>query len=257
MSNPSHRSLSAPSPPSDLAEGPTSFYRLEPPRRGDRPRLPRPSSLLHTHPPRERAAQRGRRPCDARARRGRSRVEPLQRGSGLPLHAHPRRPAGLHRACPRSWTWPPCGTGSARWAAIPARINPLVPADLVIDHSVQVDFFGTGYAFERNVAREYERNRERYALLRWAQEAFENYSVVPPGTRASCIRSTWSIWRRSSTGASTAGPCWPTRTRWSGRTRTPRWSTDWAWWAGGSGESRPRPCCWGSRTTCCSPRWWA
>ena len=64
----------------------------------------------------------------------------------------------------------------------PARINPLVPADLVIDHSVQVDFFGTGYAFEKNVAREYERNRERYALLRWAQEAFENYSVVPPGT---------------------------------------------------------------------------
>ena len=64
----------------------------------------------------------------------------------------------------------------------PARINPLVPADLVIDHSVQVDFFGTGYAFERNVAREYERNRERYALLRWAQEAFENYRVVPPGT---------------------------------------------------------------------------
>ncbi len=64
----------------------------------------------------------------------------------------------------------------------PAKINPLVPADLVIDHSVQVDFFGTGYAFEKNVAREYERNRERYALLRWAQEAFENYRVVPPGT---------------------------------------------------------------------------
>ncbi len=64
----------------------------------------------------------------------------------------------------------------------PAKINPLVPADLVIDHSVQVDYFGTDYAFERNVAREYERNRERYALLRWAQEAFENYRVVPPGT---------------------------------------------------------------------------
>ena len=64
----------------------------------------------------------------------------------------------------------------------PRRINPLVRADLVIDHSVQVDFFGTGFAFEKNVAREYERNRERYALLRWAQEAFENYSVVPPGT---------------------------------------------------------------------------
>ena len=64
----------------------------------------------------------------------------------------------------------------------PSLINPLVPADLVIDHSVQVDFFGTGYAFEKNVEREYERNGERYALLRWAQEAFENYRVVPPGT---------------------------------------------------------------------------
>ena len=64
----------------------------------------------------------------------------------------------------------------------PMRINPRVPADLVIDHSVQVDHFGTAHAFERNVAREYERNRERYSLLRWAQEAFANYNVVPPGT---------------------------------------------------------------------------
>ncbi len=72
--------------------------------------------------------------------------------------------------------------GILRMGGAPARINPMVPADLVIDHSVQVDFFGTGYAFEKNVEREYERNRERYALLRWAQEAFENYRVVPPGT---------------------------------------------------------------------------
>ena len=64
----------------------------------------------------------------------------------------------------------------------PQRINPLVPADLVIDHSVQVDYFGSEYAFEKNVAKEFERNRERYALLRWAQEAFENFRVVPPGT---------------------------------------------------------------------------
>ena len=72
--------------------------------------------------------------------------------------------------------------GIRKMGGNPARINPLVPADLVIDHSVQVDFFGTGQAFEKNVAREYERNRERYSLLRWAQEAFENYRVVPPGT---------------------------------------------------------------------------
>ncbi len=64
----------------------------------------------------------------------------------------------------------------------PARINPVVPADLVIDHSVQVDYFGTADAFRLNVEKEFERNRERYALLRWAQEAFDNFSVVPPGT---------------------------------------------------------------------------
>ncbi len=64
----------------------------------------------------------------------------------------------------------------------PAGVNPLVPADLVIDHSVQVDFFGTTRAFAGNVEREYERNGERYALLRWAQQAFKDFQVVPPGT---------------------------------------------------------------------------
>jgi aconitate hydratase len=64
----------------------------------------------------------------------------------------------------------------------PGRINPVVPADLVIDHSVQVDYFGTSDAFRLNVEREFERNRERYALLRWAQEAFNDFTVVPPGT---------------------------------------------------------------------------
>jgi aconitase A len=64
----------------------------------------------------------------------------------------------------------------------PNNINPLVPADLVIDHSVQVDAFGSTTAFAINVAREYERNGERYALLRWAQQAFKDFSVVPPGS---------------------------------------------------------------------------
>ena len=64
----------------------------------------------------------------------------------------------------------------------PARINPLVPADLVIDHSVQVDRYGTPDAFAFNVEREYERNGERYQLLRWAQTALRGFSVVPPGT---------------------------------------------------------------------------
>ncbi|MFW5707340.1 MAG: aconitate hydratase AcnA [Bacteroidota bacterium] len=60
-------------------------------------------------------------------------------------------------------------------------INPLVPVDLVIDHSVQVDFFGTQYSYLRNVEVEYERNHERYQFLKWAQKAFDNFSVVPPG----------------------------------------------------------------------------
>src|ERR687885_673741 len=70
----------------------------------------------------------------------------------------------------------------ARLGGDPSRINPLAPADLVIDHSVQVDAFGSSLAFGRNVEREFERNRERYALLRWAQQAFEQFRVVPPGT---------------------------------------------------------------------------
>jgi aconitate hydratase len=70
----------------------------------------------------------------------------------------------------------------ARIGGDPRRINPLVPADLVIDHSVQVDRFATVTAFRYNVAREYERNGERYALLRWAQQAFQGFNVVPPGT---------------------------------------------------------------------------
>src|SRR5215831_17346212 len=63
----------------------------------------------------------------------------------------------------------------------PARIDPRIPVDLVIDHSVQVDVFGSERAYHANIEREYERNGERYALLRWAQQAFRNFTVVPPG----------------------------------------------------------------------------
>jgi len=69
-----------------------------------------------------------------------------------------------------------------RMGGSPARINPLQPADLVIDHSVQVDSFGTPLAFQQNAQRELERNRERYAFLRWGQQAFRNFHVVPPDT---------------------------------------------------------------------------
>jgi aconitate hydratase len=69
-----------------------------------------------------------------------------------------------------------------RMGGDPTRINPLLPVDLVIDHSVQVDAFGTPQAFQHNVEIEYERNRERYAFLRWGQRAFRDFRVVPPGT---------------------------------------------------------------------------
>ena len=64
----------------------------------------------------------------------------------------------------------------------PAQINPLIPVDLVIDHSVVVDHFGSSRAFEQNVAREYEQNHERYTFLKWGQKAFRDFRVVPPGT---------------------------------------------------------------------------
>jgi aconitate hydratase len=64
----------------------------------------------------------------------------------------------------------------------PAKINPLVPAELVIDHSVQVDAFGTRDAFRVNAEREFERNQERYSFLRWGQRAFDDFAVVPPDT---------------------------------------------------------------------------
>jgi aconitate hydratase len=69
----------------------------------------------------------------------------------------------------------------ARAGGDPARVDPLVPVDLVVDHSVQVDAFGSDRAYARNIEREFERNGERYALLRWAQGAFRNFRVVPPG----------------------------------------------------------------------------
>src|SRR5258708_7931175 len=69
----------------------------------------------------------------------------------------------------------------AKLGGDPARINPLTPVDLVIDHSVMVDHFGTTKSFAENVTREYERNMERYRFLRWGSQAFNNFRVVPPG----------------------------------------------------------------------------
>lgn len=73
-------------------------------------------------------------------------------------------------------------TAMHRLGGDPNRINPLIPVDLVIDHSVQVDEYGTKGALEFNINREFERNEERYKFLRWAQKSFDNFRVVPPGT---------------------------------------------------------------------------
>jgi aconitate hydratase len=70
----------------------------------------------------------------------------------------------------------------AKTGANPKKANPLIPVDLVIDHSVQVDFFGTKDAFQGNALLEFQRNQERYAFLRWGQSAFENFRAVPPDT---------------------------------------------------------------------------
>jgi aconitate hydratase len=64
----------------------------------------------------------------------------------------------------------------------PAKINPLVPVELIVDHSIQVDYFGTTDSLRQNVAKEYERNGERYKLLKWAQKSFNNFKVVPPNS---------------------------------------------------------------------------
>lgn len=69
----------------------------------------------------------------------------------------------------------------ARRGKNPDEINPIIPVDLIIDHSVQVDYFGTNYSYARNMDEEYSRNRERYQFLKWAQKSFNNFSVVPPG----------------------------------------------------------------------------
>ncbi|MBU4225981.1 MAG: hypothetical protein KKC71_09195, partial [Chloroflexi bacterium] len=70
----------------------------------------------------------------------------------------------------------------ARLGGDPKKINPLVPVDLVVDHSIQVDFFATTDALQRNTEVEFQRNRERYEFLKWGQKAFSNFRVVPPMT---------------------------------------------------------------------------
>ena len=94
--------------------------------------------------------------------------------------------------------------------ANPEKINPLNPVDLVIDHSVMVDHFGTAKAFGENVEREYERNMERYNFLRWGSSAFNNFRVVPPGTgichQVNLEYLAQTVWTNSDGGAEVAYP---------------------------------------------------
>ncbi|WP_420393923.1 aconitate hydratase AcnA [Acuticoccus sp.] len=94
--------------------------------------------------------------------------------------------------------------------ADPKRINPLVPVDLVIDHSVMVDHFGTPLAFQQNVELEYQRNGERYQFLRWGQSAFDNFRVVPPGTgichQVNLEYLAQTVWTREEDGTTYAFP---------------------------------------------------
>ncbi|MFC0244884.1 aconitate hydratase AcnA [Falsochrobactrum ovis] len=92
----------------------------------------------------------------------------------------------------------------------PEKINPLVPVDLVIDHSVIVDDFGNPMAFKNNVEREYERNGERYRFLKWGQQAFQNFRVVPPGTgichQVNLEYLAQSVWTKEENGETIAYP---------------------------------------------------
>ncbi len=100
--------------------------------------------------------------------------------------------------------------GIVRLGGDPAKVNPLVPVDLVIDHSVMVDAFGTADALKKNVDIEFDRNGERYTFLRWGQSAFDNFRVVPPGTgichQVNLEYLAQAVWTAEVDGASFAYP---------------------------------------------------
>ncbi|MBR9824913.1 MAG: aconitate hydratase AcnA [Alphaproteobacteria bacterium] len=99
---------------------------------------------------------------------------------------------------------------AGKLGADPERINPQVPVDLVIDHSVMVDYFGGENSFAKNVEREYQRNGERYKFLKWGAKAFDNFRVVPPGTgiihQVNLENLAQSVWTREEDGETIAYP---------------------------------------------------
>jgi aconitate hydratase len=119
---------------------------------------------------------------------GEGDVEALARWTGRAGGEERERPFTPARVLLQDFTGVPAvvdlaamRSAMARAGGDPSRVDPLVPVDLVVDHSVQVDAFGSPQAYTANIEREYERNRERYELLRWAQQAFHGFRVVPPG----------------------------------------------------------------------------
>ena len=136
----------------------------------------------------------------------------------------------------------------------PEKINPLAEVDLVIDHSVMVDNFGGPGAFKKNVVIEYQRNMERYAFLRWGQQAFANFRVVPPGTgichQVNLEYLAQTVWTRKGTDKRVGPSPMPSQIRWSAPTATPRWSTVSRCWAGASVVSRRKRPCLASRSPC-------
>ncbi len=108
-----------------------------------------------------------------------------------------------------------------RLGGSPAAINPLVPVDLVIDHSVQVDVYGSRLALFKNAEYEFARNRERYEFLRWGQSAFRNFRVVPPATGIVHQVNLEYLASVVTTRPGGSGERSPSPIRWSARTRTP------------------------------------
>jgi len=135
----------------------------------------------------------------------------------------------------------------------PEKINPLVPVDLVIDHSVIVDEFGSPRALDRNVELEYERNGERYRFLKWGQKAFDNFRVVPPGTgichQVNLEYLSRVVWTREEDGVNLAYP--DTCVGTDSHTTMVNGLGVLAWGVGGIEARPPWP---GSRFRCCCPR---
>ena len=120
---------------------------------------------------------------DPRRHPGAGRVgRDVLRADGDRVHARRACCCRTSPACRRSSISPRCATASSGSAAIPKKVNPLQPVELVIDHSVQVDHYRELNAVELNAALEFARNKERYTFLRWGQKAFHNFHVVPPDT---------------------------------------------------------------------------